>query len=62
MIPSVEDLKGFLEKNQAANFSQIARKFGINKVTVSELVKSLEESRIVSIEKIGQYKFVKLVK
>ena len=62
MIPSVDALKDFLEKNQSANFSQIARKFGINNVTVSEMIKSMEKDCIVSIEKIGQYKFVKLVK
>ena len=62
MIPSVDDLKGFLEKKETANFSQIARKFGINNITVSELVKSLERKNLVSIERVGQYKFVKLVK
>ena len=62
MIPSVEDLKEFLEKNRSVYLSQIAKKFGINVVTVSELIKPLEKDRLVVIEKIGQYKFVKLIK
>ena len=62
MIPSVEALKNFLKKNRSANFSQIARRFDINNITVSELVKSLEKENLVSIEKVGQYKFVKLLK
>lgn len=62
MIPSVEALKNFLEKKRSANFSQIARRFDINNITVSEIVKSLEKENLVSIERVGQYKFVKLVK
>ncbi|GEM_PF-3399819 len=62
MIPSLDELRGFLQQNHNANFSQIARKFEINNVTVSELIKSFAKEHIVTIEKIGQYKFVKLVK
>ena len=61
MIPSVEDLKDFLEKNQAANFSQIARKFRISVITVSELIKPLERDNVVLVERVGQHKFVKLL-
>jgi len=62
MIPSTDDLKNFLEKKRFANFSQIARRFDINNITVSELVKSLEKENLVSIERVGQYKFVKMLK
>lgn len=62
MIPSVDDLRDFLEKNQSANFSQIARKFGISIITVSELIKPLLRKKRILIRQIGPNKFVEVIK
>lgn len=62
MIPTVDDLKKYLERKRVVYYTQIAKRFRINVVTVSELIKPLEKDQVVSIEKVGQYKFVKLVK
>ena len=62
MIPKENDLLDFIKKRDIVNFSAIAKYFGIQNITVSDLIKDLEKKRLVTIQKLGGSKIVRIKK
>ena len=62
MIPTQEELIKFIKSKDFANFSLIAKHFNIQNTTVSDLVKDLEEKKLVEIINAGGSKMVKIKK
>ena len=51
MFPTEKELITFIKKKGLVNFSMIAKHFKIQNTTVSDLVASLEQKKVLSIKK-----------
>ncbi len=60
MVPTQEQLLNFLRKHNLPNLSKIAKHFNIQNTTVSDLVKDLEEKKLVSVVNVGGNKVVQV--
>ncbi|MBT4577198.1 hypothetical protein HOB91_02620 [Candidatus Woesearchaeota archaeon] len=60
MFPTEKELITFIKKKGLVNFSMIAKHFKIQNTTVSDLVASLEQKKVLSIKKLGGSKLVLL--
>ncbi len=60
MVPTQEQLLDFLRKHNLPNLSKIAKHFNIQNSTVSDLVKDLEEKKLVNIVNVGGSKVVQV--
>ena len=62
MIPSEQELIGFIEKKELVNLSMIAKFYNIKNATASDLVSDLVKKNLVEIKQIGGSKIVLLKK
>jgi Mn-dependent DtxR family transcriptional regulator len=60
VFPTEKELITFIKKKGLVNFSMIAKHFKIQNTTVSDLVASLEQKKVLSIKKLGGSKLVLL--
>jgi hypothetical protein len=58
MIPTEEELIKFVKSKKFVNFSLIARHFNIKNTTVSDLVKDLEEKKLIEVINAGGSKMI----
>ncbi len=57
-FPTEEELVQFIKKKDFVNFTMIAKQFNIQKVTVSDIIASLVQKKLVKVKKIGGSKMV----
>jgi len=62
MIPTEKELVEFIKRRDLVNFSTIAKFYGINNATVSDLIDSLIHKKLVIVKKLGGSKIVRLKK
>ena len=62
MIPSEDELLGFLKKNDLANYSVIAKHFKIKNTTVSDLIDHLLSKHLIEVKKVGGSKIARIKK
>ncbi len=62
MIPGEKELLEFIRKKDIINFSTIAKRYSIQNVTVSDLIKDLEKKKLVTVQKLGGSKIVRIKK
>ncbi len=60
MFPTEKELITFVKKKGLVNFSMIAKHFKIQNTTVSDLIASLENRKVLSVKKLGGSKLVLL--
>jgi len=60
LVPTKEQLLNFLKKHNLPNLSKIAKHFNIQNSTVSDLVKDLEERKLVNVVNVGGSKVVQV--
>ena len=60
MIPKEEELIKFIRSKAVVNFSAIAKHFNIQNITVSDIIKDLEEKKLVEVIPLGGSKVVKV--
>ena len=60
MFPTEKELITFVKKKGLVNFSMIAKHFKIQNTTVSDLISSLEQKKVLRIIKLGGSKLVLL--
>jgi len=60
VFPTEKELITFVKKKGLVNFSMIAKHFKIQNTTVSDLIASLENRKVLSVKKLGGSKLVLL--
>ena len=60
MFPTEKELLTFVKKKGLVNFSMIAKHFKIQNTTVSDLISSLEQKKVLGVKKLGGSKLVLL--
>ncbi|MBT4111413.1 hypothetical protein HOE37_06155 [Candidatus Woesearchaeota archaeon] len=60
MFPTEKELLTFVKKKGLVNFSMIAKHFKIQNTTVSDLISSLEQKKVLRVKKLGGSKLVLL--
>ena len=60
MVPNKEQLLKFIRSKELVNFSLIAKHFNIQNTTVSDLIKDLEDEKLVEINSFSGSKFVQV--
>jgi Mn-dependent DtxR family transcriptional regulator len=60
VFPTEKELLTFVKKKGLVNFSMIAKHFKIQNTTVSDLISSLEQKKVLRVKKLGGSKLVLL--
>ena len=60
MVPNEKELISFIENRNLVNYSIIAKHYGINNATVSDLINDLVKKKLVTVNQIGGSKIVQV--